>query len=738
LYAQNTNSASEEARQATIDNQKANKKEGGQAQKESDDLLSSVLTVKTKDNANDSIFLSDSLVFLGMIAAALFIASLWKYAPKLWDMKMAMTAAIIQISSVLYSMFQTRSRIDAGTYEVTKYEDGTVNNMQLDALKKQRESYVALKDHGSFKVKVEMAAAAAYTIAAGFAFNKALEYSVASTACSKKLMLNQCTESVAYNLNKKKALWDKMPCQMTAPQLQASIEARNSSISFCKGPAAGLTGAAKGVMIAETMATCMVATKKYSESVVQICPHFDLGVNMNMDIFDFSANNIANSSLQSDLGKNYVQYEDSYAYLHFALLGADGKQDNSLLKLAKLLGPALYKPEHLTGNAKSFDLFSLILPSAHAYDFSVADLGLGVGATLAFKLINGKIRKWMDTMVVNPAYRGTFYSFAASISSVAAGFSNKAASEAEANIKKIDSIIEKLESLQTMGVLEGRENFKNIGLYSSMSPLNNGEILILPDGKSLNCPKNKETGKCISLQKGLTRNHDVSGLGSGIGRISSLSGSVADSIVKNGKFDKASIDGINEIASQSALANRALKRVQDKFNKQRTENGRPSIDFEKTKKGIISELGSIIDNSLKESKLSAGQLSASLGGPSRNSEELAKEKPLNEKLKEASALTNGSFNIQALPNTESGDYIFDFGEEEAEGEIFEGELDEYNSGMYAKALDAQRSAKGTDQIVGDRDVSIFRVISVRYMKSGLPRLLEQLKGSKEGRLQELE
>lgn len=727
------NKSQKEARQAY--NESSGSSSAGSSQAEGGeaggDMASRMMSVTTEDV---EFALGDMLVFLMLIGIGVFVLSIWRYQPMSMDMKVAMGASLIMVASILMSIFSTRGDIDAGTYKIEKFEDGTVNNMQVDALKEQRKSYVALRDHAERKWKIEAAGTVAFLASAGIAQMASMNLEAKTKTCMGALTAQACPSALSLHKQEVAARWKTAPSKIKLAQRAATLKARKAALAECVGPAPPKTKATAPGIAAKACLPEGIHLKTSEPASVVADPK-------QSSLYPASGPDL---NIQDFINKAMVAKLDSANLVEIVKIDVIEQIGRApgLAHLFKNPIPRFQYNTTYTNMAESNlsqKVLDFMIPRSHAFEFNAKMLGLSAGALAAFYFLRKKMVAWMDKWMGNPDHRRNLYLGAAGIAGAATAMSKASLGQAKENIKKIDKILDKLGALQDMSKTQMKKKHQDIGLAAGLAPLEKTPaVKISPNNEGVSCPRPKKNGKCPSLEKDIKTSEGFSSIDPSFSEIAGLVGRAGDSIVGSDQLDGAAMSDIDDLASKNALAKRGLRELEKFTNKKRKGNGKEEVDYDKDAKDFASNLARISKDALSSKGSSPRGLMASMGyRPMDRGEKTDDKVDVTEALREADGVASAK--NKGLEDSASDEkFNFDFGEEAPEGEIFEGGLDEYNTDMYAKAFDAQAS-KGSEQIVGDRDVSIFRVISVRYMKSGMPRLLEELSHSQEeNRLEELE
>lgn len=677
--------------------------------------------------------MSDMIYFLVLIAMSLFVMSLWRYNPMSTDMKIAMGAASVMLGAELVTIFNTRKKIDATNFKVETREDGTVNNLQLDALKKQKESYEELKKYAALKWKIQAAGAAAYMVAASLAYIQATKISVNGKECLNALKLNKCPVGIGIHAKDQVNFWTPMDSKTKGALKKENSTALMASFEACIGYAgvdktAATTAAKLGCdpFLAEynlNEPTSVVSDEKptgpgsYLQQFVPVRPNQKYVEKSSFEDLYF----VQNKKLQNPLDILAIfsipKYEDKNFFAQLSSPNYSAQKVSQSKSIPSVFDKTFI--DHLRG---------LVLPSAQAFEISKLGLGAAV-VIILYALIKGSY-KWMDVLIMNPAHRGTLYTATAAAAGVTALLTKKAQGQAESNIKKIDEMIQRLERLQNMKTANLDQKMASTALGGQLLPQDYEDVSLTGNGSKTACPprvgaSTSSKGNCASFEQEIKSSPDISSLGSVMGNMASLSGRVADGFSGTSTLSAGTLADIDNLSSQNAIANRALRQAQEKFNEYRVASGEPKIDFEKQKDDLLKAVGASVQSELRKAGQSPSQAVAGMGSdfvPEDPNSKTAQEEST--EMLTTSVAAKGGANMD---NVAAPVFDFSFEDEEFEEVPLEEEF-AYSDEMYAKAFESQANSSdgGTSQIVGNRDVSLFKVISVRYMKSGLPRLLDEL------------
>ncbi|WP_157868227.1 hypothetical protein [Halobacteriovorax marinus] len=669
--------------------------------------------------------------------------------PRPMDVLLAAAGGAVYIGAELFSFnaFKDLKEKDKITY--TSKENGE-NDTQIEMLEAQKKGYDDIAETAKTKAMIQMAAAAAYGAAAVFALVKSQEWFVSDSTCGVGCAqasipaLEGVKNFMAPSKGKSSALFKAC----TAVEAEAATKAANpATAAACAGAAAacGTTAA----LCATEVAICVPgafsilgdagsstpdALEKFAKEGIKIP-----GVGQTLN-----DNYIAEVVKETELRKyqdrfaipNFIEESSPFYELNNKLAFDETNFDTQINSYARNRDMSRYfQGELASTSVDSFNEFrnsmfelevnsnnestaeslkfalekgvDLLIPSTHA-----SSMTLMLGSAVAiFMGINKATSTWADTMIATPGYRSMLWTAAAGLSMVAFKGSKDIQESAEENSEKIQEIINKLnnQGQKKVDSLSGSQ----ISIPSKIPFKIKGNKALSLGPEKVQCADKSGTSGCGSIKSGITKSSDFARLGGSFGAIAGAAGAAADDITGSDNISSAGVDGLVELSSNQPAVEKKLRSLQRKFNKVREESGAAPIDFDKVNKKILAKLRKNTQSVLNGSGQSASDVLAALGPVSKGTEEkekkVAKDQPANEKLK----MTAGK------SKRASGGFKLDL---ENEGS---------NDGLNADEVLANQEAanamngEAQDDIVANKDVSIFKVISVRYLKSGFNKLLEE-------------
>ncbi|ATH06984.1 hypothetical protein BIY24_03245 [Halobacteriovorax marinus] len=670
--------------------------------------------------------------------------------PRPMDVLLAAAGGAVYIGAELFSFnaFKDLKEKDKITY--TSKENGE-NDTQIEMLEAQKKGYDDIAETAKTKAMIQMAAAAAYGAAAVFALAKSQQWFSAAAACTIACaQASGGAQEAASNV-------PGLPSTAKAADLYAACSAKKAEVTAKLAntvTAAACTPASASCAIDATMCATEVAICQPGAFTIL----GDAGSSTPDALEKFAKEGIKIPGISQTLNDHYVadvvketelrKYQDRFAIPNFIeesspfyelnnkLAFDETNFDTQINSYARNRDMSRYfQGELASTSVDSFNEFrnsmfelevnsnnestaeslkfalekgvDLLIPSTHA-----SSMTLMLGSAVAiFMGINKATSTWADTMIATPGYRSMLWTAAAGLSMVAYKGSKDIQESAEENSTKIQEIINKLnnQGQKKVDSLSGSQ----ISIPSKIPFKLKGNKALSLGPEKVQCADKSGTSGCGSIKSGITKSSDFARLGGSFGAIAGAAGAAADDITGSDNISSAGVDGLVELSSNQPAVEKKLRSLQRKFNKVREESGAAPIDFDKVNKKILAKLRKNTQSVLNGSGQSASDVLAALGPVSKGTEEkekkVAKDQPANEKLK----MTAGK------SKRASGGFKLDL---ENEGS---------NDGLNADEVLANQEAanamngEAQDDIVANKDVSIFKVISVRYLKSGFNKLLEE-------------
>ncbi len=362
----------------------------------------------------------------------------------------------------------------------------------------------------------------------------------------------------------------------------------------------------------------------------------------------------------------------------------------------------------------------LLLPRAHA-----AKGAQGVGVLFAVGgLVYGLVRSEkliMDKFMSTPGHRALVWGGIAAMATATSILSKKIAEKMGQNARKIDQMIGAMRRLDSAGSVNtlGGNGGETQQAISTAIVRPTKDIAVDPTGETkLPCVGGGKP-PCKSISGNLDKTAGFVELKSSpLGTISTLTGNVADGVQGQSTLTAGTLNQAQDLANQKEAVGKRNKKLFDELNKLRLKNKQKPIDFDKESQRLARAFENAAKKQFKSNPSGARNLLASIApaAPLGNlDEELSKE----EVAAEEDGIKDENTAVAALQGNakpEDNGFSFDFGDDNGNTVV--------DAGAGEAALPDVIEGETGNDIIDKPNVPIWTIISVRYMKSGFPRLLE--------------
>ncbi|MDD4974333.1 MAG: hypothetical protein PHY93_08265 [Bacteriovorax sp.] len=718
-------------------------------------------TLKTGAVKDDNLMATLTMVVVGLLASKLWSA---KMTP---DIMLAAAGGGIFIAGDIIAVFKNQKAIKELETEITRNEEGKIDQKQIEAIEKLKKSYMVAKDTATTKKNLQMAAAAAFAAAGITAFMMAADETALAASCllgingavaaaSTVLAVCQGFTTAATTAFTSASTLSPTCAGLVFPGLVASCQAEvstflatgakqdalaldcNTEAAACSakmGVDLGLVKAyltqreipsvslpacaadtAKGTIIIATQASIAATCKNYSkpmgalELAGQCAPMAILGNGENSCIATAALAPGASNDIQKILYPNQkLQLENNKTYI------ASGFFERAL---------------------------SMILPSARAGFLDP----LGIISSIAISvvlMVFPTLATMLDLSLLIPKRRAIAWGVLATLSLAASMATGSEIKKIEGNIKKIDDILNSMYALKNGVTLANNTSVTNpkIGqaiIDNKILALNaaknqeidlkaNGGPGILPcitGDNSDNCPSFSEKLNAAQInQKSMPDFVQAQ-----IGSIAKLT----DGINGKGRISASTLDRAEAIASQqNALRSELLK--QQKALQTKLKDSGSKMDLAREGDKLEASMKAAIQKELDSRKTTAGDILASFGrssglsGSGSSANDIATDASKDSKA-QVSNKGLGAGGVVVIPAATASNSKLGL-DKDAELEA--------KLAADKKAADEAAAAKETatasmddyvlkNDITQDKDSSIFDLISNRYQKS-YDRLFKRIK-----------
>ncbi|MFG1483142.1 hypothetical protein ABMA79_00610 [Halobacteriovorax sp. HFRX-2_2] len=667
------------------------------------------------------IFSNQLFAPLIMLTIAFLVAKIWLFfkPSKPYDVyAAALGAGILLLNEVMSAFKQNESlkdRKDRIEYEGLD-EDGQIDVSQKQMLEEEKAALEEIKGTAEDKSKYQKAAAAAFAVASGIAFVQGNGEQVQAQACAtavnaraKALMGLQAGSVACMDPSATDTQVYTTACEATAvtteaieslklvpgeskiqyKQLVSLIKTKESNKQACElGADAKATQA---TTVCKTNLSKAKAASPYSAPLV-------------------AKLSIALGKIEAATGAlaGTKAVVETACLVHTEETVKNSGESDGL----KTGTGADAKPSTKAGFYAS--ILTLLINKAHAgYGSLIGALG---GLIAAYKLPVGTA---MDTFMLSSMKRGTLWLAMSGTSLASSKAMDKEADAIQKNIDKIDAILAKFRSADSVTSAQAKTMQKKTTMLSAYTPQQIGEKFECIGG----LPKiatNNGSKACPNAKKYIVSGTDKLNA-AGFKMPDSLVGSLVNAA--NGIQDTTSVSPTTQEAFDAlgSSAN-ALNKKANAVMKKTLERAQKANKKKPVAKSLLASFGRKFGNLNKRAGGSSGLMSALpyLSQPNQGSS--FDENEDEEELQDGLAVdAKGGEGLDASGAKNSG-FKFDFGESGADQYALQ-----KNSEFAANAdAVAAMDEEGEGEIIEDSNVDIWKAISVRYKKTAYDRLLKRI------------
>lgn len=730
------------------DTQTNTETETGNIESADDVDVSQIDTTIDSSSAEASMKSSAMVSVLTMIAIGVVTAMLYTACRKLTgDMWVAVAGAVVYLSGELYALFKYEDI--SKKIEINADKEGGDNaNEQYESLKKQRDSYLNNAATAKMKSIIQSAAGVAFMAASAWALTSHYMIVAASKvcdgainlgekfktktilACNSNTLPSSCSVEIvpcAQGITAKKTLKMKQDLIMSSLFDSLGSEAAKNSLIAYNNTAQQqeelCVGSFKAVKT--IIKPGCVKYHKLIDSQVVACGGLKVNteVSNNIQLLQFPKKCIANSNQ-----KMKPRFDNSLTSLlfseHIRII-----ENPSAIKLSdadaleQYIAGQMTLKEKVIANLKliSKNGMGLFVSNANAFGFDKGAriLGLAVAGLAAFAIIQFSNKKLMDRWIAKPFGRSIGFAGLGALAFISAALTSKVSKEMKKQAEKIDDILKQMDKrakeLNLAGDPDDRtDTSNNTGSTFDVTPPPIENIqefdVSIPDGQKIPCA----TPSCSDLSKPITQG--ISGIPSLSPEMASAAltaGGLADSFQGKDKITSDTLDKAGFLSGKKSAVNKKLAKLRNLFNKLRKKNGQKPFNFQGATKGLLNKMYGATRKAINSNPSNMGSLQSALGSslavPEKDGDD------------EISELIDTAFDDASYGSYSGGK---DFSMGGLDDDPFGKRDFSIDQDKLAKDLD-KLSKRNVNDIVGSKGASIFKVISVRYLKSAFPKLLKQ-------------
>ena len=417
------------------------------------------------------------------------------------------------------------------------------------------------------------------------------------------------------------------------------------------------------------------------------------------------------------VGENLDEKVNSYITHRDMIRFYDGGLHTATLDEYSDLRETFY---HLMPNSQSEDItktlqvaldygLDLLVPRVNAGSSITAMISGVVGIVVA--IIAGS---WaaLDTFMVDPSTRAIAWGAGAALALVGMNQTKSVREAAEGNSEKLQAIIDRLNKVKSLNTESLSGTNTSIPTRIPYPITGNNGIVI--DEENVPCAEKDASSGCQQLVPQFKNSHGFANLDTTTAGFALDALKNADNMTGNNNMSGAAVDQAVGLGNNNNAIQKRVRALQRKMNKDLRSKGQNAINFDKLNSKLIAKIKKKIGRSLRKSGQSANQILASLGNGSKGEgkkEEVAK----------GPSKVKGTTGGKRVVAKKAPVFSLDLDDTEEDSGLTAGDVSSNQDA--ANALNGE----STDDIVTNKSVSIFKVISVRYLKSGFSRLLDEEK-----------
>ncbi|WP_412470903.1 hypothetical protein [Halobacteriovorax sp. RT-2-4] len=684
----------------------------------------------TKEEASGGLGIFNNQLFvpLIMLTIAFLVSKIWLFfkPSKPYDVYAAALGAGILLVNELMSAFKQntslKDRKDRIEYEGLD-EDGQVDVSQKQMLEEEKAALEEIKGTAEDKSKYQKAAAAAFAVASGIAFVQGNGELVQAQACAaavnaraKTIMALEGGAAACFNTTAAGAKAPMTACEATAVTTE-NIEA----LKLQPGESATqYTLLTELITVKESSKqTCTLGGDTYAATQIKECEAKIKATTKAAAATGPGA--AAAAALLVKLNAAYATIQTANG----ALVGTKATLESACLMHTKETvknsgqSKGIDKVSEAKPSAKAgfyASLLSLLISKAQAGNYGSLIGALG-GLIAAYKLPVGTA---MDTFMLSSIKRGTLWIAMSGTSLASAKAMESEADAIQKNIDKIDAILAKFRSADSVTSAQAKTLQKKTTMLSAYTPQQIGEQVECIGG----LPKiatNNGSKACPNAKKYIVSGTDKLNA-AGFSMPDSLVGSLVNAA--NGIQDTSSVSPTTQEAFDAlgSSAN-ALNKKANAVMKKTLERAQKANKKKPVAKNLLASFGRKFGGLNKRAGGTGGLMSALpyLSQPNQGSNFGNDDEE--EELQDGLAVdAKGGKGLDAAGAANNGGFKFDFGE---------GAADQYalqKNSEFAANADAVAAMEedGEGEIIEDSNVDIWQAISVRYKKTAYDRLLKRI------------
>ncbi len=636
-----------------------------------------------EDNALHTI----TMLAVGFIGTRLLMYKKWTT-----DMSIAAAGSAAYIAAEIVNVMNLKNQIEDMNVQVTKKSNGQIDQAQIDTLQKLKESYEKVKESLKTRKTLQIAAAVIFTGAAGMAAYARLDEDGQLASCQAGITNATASLSTCAASPTDGPLCSA--CQASLAHLATSLTTAKAN-SEIPGPSLAKATGSEPVDKANAAQVATPCAGPTAEAIK------DSMVKTSCSTY------LVKKQINGAFGKSFVSANEKFVI--------PGLEKMFMAKISTHIEEKMSVASNYSQRSLLQKMLDTILPRAEAG--MLAMLGLGAGAATAFFAVQLKIDQIVDSYMFTPGGRIIAWGIMAGAAFLGAQASQSAIEDVDKHIADIDKILKDLNNLQK-GIKSNNVNEQQIKLAALQA--NQQAALKLNSNAAVktDCLTSSGSNNCTPLASQMKAMPGFADLPDSFKTVATQAASLGDGLSGTNSLSGSALTAAGALANNKNSIGRLAASVKSKLNDMLAKNGSPKIDYDKEESKLLGQMKIQTAKALSGSGMSAGSFLASTGVSAIDNAKVAIAKiPSGKK-----SVNLGGDVPKAAEAKKEKDLDFNFKETQAEGAA-RGE---------AGAAAAAAKEKDLKYDIGENDIntnsgdSIFQVISNRYIKSGYPRLLEEI------------
>jgi hypothetical protein len=645
---------------------------------------------------------SITMIAIGVIGTRMAI----NYKPMTTDVMVAAVGAASFIAAEVMTNLKIKNTMETMTATITKSSDGKNDQAQIDHLVELKKSYEEARDATETKKKFQLVAAAAFAGAAAMAVYYSFQEDMLQGVCEKTIATAQTSLTTCVTTGTAAAATIASTVGTAAPALYKAVDDGKS----CATCTAEMANYLKDLEIAQ----------KYSK-----LPKPSAAVSLEMKKYEITLNapackmpGFTNTAMNSAVSASCQPLLTSNLFTRTMNPAPEvAKNENNFLNQILFGSHKTIANYELFQSSENYSIvnqaINFILPQAEASWLPM--MGLAGGAAASYLLIKGPLAAAIDTQMYVPMRRGIVFGVLAGLSYMASKSSQDQIDKINANIENIDKILAELNNLKN-GVNVKTAAEQQLKMQSVLG-ITNPEIAINPNPNvKMDCIGSSGNTNCKALDLQSINGPSLSGVPE-LKSIATTAANLGNGMSGVNTMSSATLANANNLLGKQNAISKLLAKAQSNLNEQLISSGKPAIDFAGEQKNLLNSWNKQTAKSLKAGGMSAGAFLASIGGTPIAGALAEVSKPAIMPAMKSGGASSGGGSSGGGSSAKDKTFNLDFKEAGAVAG---------DAGVKAEDSSSGKFDIGKNDINTNSDESIFQLISNRYLKSGYPKLLEEI------------